>query len=88
MSPAVLMVQPGTDPGCPSETSTVAEEEVISDIHCNLEGDIFEPDEPKTFHAQESPCPSLSPLTSCLTLFHLLCSYAKIVITRYPDGVT
>lgn len=25
------MVQPGTDPGCPSETSAAAEEEVISD---------------------------------------------------------
>lgn len=46
-------------------------------------GDIFEPDEPQTFHAQGFPCPSLSSLTSCLTLFHLLCSYAKTVITRY-----
>lgn len=28
----------GPDPGCPSETSTAAGEEVISDVHCNLEG--------------------------------------------------
>lgn len=70
----VLMVQPGPDPGCPSESSTAAGEEVISDVLCNLERDIFESDESQTFHAQGSPYPSLSPLTSCLTLFHLLCS--------------